>query len=174
MSNVGSFRPEPNELAPYYERYVQLVPAGNIIETLKNQLNQSTSLLRAISPEQSDFRYAPDKWNIKELLGHLIDTERIFAYRALRFARADETPLPGYDQDSYVQAGGFANRDLTDMIEEFEHVRRANIHLLRSLDDTAWLRRGQANDSEFSVRALAYVMAGHELHHIQILRERYL
>lgn len=174
MSNVGSFKPEANEYASYYGKYVQLVPEGNIIETLKNQMAQSISLLRAITPEQSDFRYAPDKWSIKQLLGHLIDTERIFAYRALRFARADETPLAGYDQDSYVQAGGFAHRDFMDMIEEFEHVRRANIHLLRSLDDVAWLRRGQANDTEFTVRALAYIMAGHELHHVQILREKYL
>jgi hypothetical protein len=150
------------------------VAAGDIVTTLNHQLEDSLVLLRGLSAEQGVSRYAPDKWSIKELLGHIIDSERIFGYRALRFARADQTPLSGYEQDDYVQAANFDRLQLTDLVDEFEHVRRANVHMFRSLDEDAWLRRGSANDNEVSVRGLAHIIAGHELHHLQILRSRYL
>jgi uncharacterized damage-inducible protein DinB len=130
--------------------------------------------LRGLSEEQGDSVYAPGKWSIKEVVGHIMDTERMFTHRAFRFARADATPLPGYEQDDYVRAGNFGNRSLKDLIDEFELVRRATISMLRSLDEEAWLRRGVANDNEVTVRALAYILAGHETHHMGIIRERYL
>lgn len=163
-----------SEYASYYEKYVSLVPDGNICDILQNQMQATIGLLRGVSAEQADARYAPGKWSVKELVGHVIDAERIFAYRALRFARGDENPLSGFEQDPYVQNGNFANRTMQDMVEEYEHVRRGNVLLFRSFDETAWNRRGVASDNPVSVRALAYIMAGHELHHMQILRTRYL
>jgi uncharacterized damage-inducible protein DinB len=174
MSNLAATQPQPTEYAPYYEKYIALVPEGDIVATLSRQLDDTLSLLRSLTEAQGDSRYAPGKWSIKELVGHVIDGERIFAHRALRFARNDQTPLPGFEQDDYVRAGNFGNRRLSDLADEFEQVRRATLSLLRSLDDEAWLRRGAANDTEVSVRALAYILAGHETHHKQILRERYL
>ena len=174
MSSLAATQPQTNEYAPYYEKYIALVPEGDIVATLSRQLDDTLSLLRSLTEAQGDSRYAPGKWSIKELVGHIIDSERIFSYRALRFARNDQTPLPGYEQDDYVRAGNFDNRRLSDLTDEFEQVRRATLSLLRSLDDEAWLRRGAANETEVSVRALAYILAGHETHHMQIVRERYL
>jgi uncharacterized damage-inducible protein DinB len=174
MLNETTTRPDATEYAPYYEKYVSLVPEGDVIATLGRQLEETVSTLRGLTEAQGDSRYAPDKWSIKELVGHVIDGERIFAYRALRFARNDQTPLPGFEQDDYVRAGNFGNRRLSDLADEFEQVRRATLSLLRSLDDEAWLRRGIASEAEVSVRALAYLLAGHETHHMQILRTRYL
>jgi DinB superfamily len=174
VTQIAATKPEPTEHAPYYSKYVSLVPEGDVVATLSQQLDKTLSLLSSLTPGQADSRYAPDKWSIKELLGHVIDTERIFGYRALRFARNDQTPLNGYEQDDYVRAANFGERELSDLADEFANVRRANIHLFRSLDETAWLRRGVASDNEVSVRGLAYIIAGHELHHIGILRSRYL
>ena len=171
-SNVE--RPDATEYVPYYERYISLVSDGDILITLSRQLDESLALLGSISEEQANHRYAPDKWSIKELVGHVIDTERIFAYRALRFARNDRTPLPGYDQDDYIRGASFDDYSLADLASEFEHVRRANLSLFKHLDEDAWKRRGRANESEVSVRALAFIIAGHELHHMAILRNRYL
>jgi hypothetical protein len=171
-SNVE--RPDATEYVPYYERYISLVSDGDILITLSRQLDESLALLGSISEEQANHRYAPDKWSIKELVGHVIDTERIFAYRALRFARNDRTPLPGYDQDDYIRGASFDDYSLADLASEFEHVRRANLSLFKHLDEDAWKRRGTANESEVSVRALAFIIAGHELHHMAILRNRYL
>lgn len=166
--------PDVTEYQPYYEKYVSLVPKGDILKTLAEQLESSLALLRSIDESRAGWRYAPDKWSIKELVGHIIDTERIFAYRALRFARHDQTPLSGFEQDDYVRHGRFDARNLEDLRQEFEHVRRANLYMLRNLYDAAWQRRGTANGAEVSVRALAFIMAGHELHHMEILRTRYL
>ena len=174
MTNVATTRPDASEYAPYYEKYISLVPAGEVVATLSEQLDETLALLRGLSEEQAGARYAPDKWSIKEVVGHVIDTERIFSHRALRFARNDQTPLPGYEQDDYVRAAGFDRRTLADIASEFEHVRRATLALLRSLDAEAWLRRGVANNNEVSVRALAHIMAGHVVHHMQIIRTRYL
>jgi uncharacterized damage-inducible protein DinB len=174
MQNAAATQPQATEYAPYYQKYTALVPEGDVVETLRSQLEQSLQTLRSLSEEQAGGRYAPGKWSIKEVIGHMIDSERVFSYRALRFARGDSTPLPGYEQDDYVSAGKFDSRTLPELIEEFEQVRRATLCLLRSFDDEAWLRRGLANETEVSVRALAYIMAGHETHHMQIVRERYL
>jgi uncharacterized damage-inducible protein DinB len=166
-------RPQPGEYAPYYERYISLVQGENILDTLDQQRRQTMLLLSCRDEEDGDFRYAPDKWSAKEVLGHVCDTERIFAYRALRIARADATPLEGFEQDDYVLNGPFAQRPLSDLVEDFIAVRRATLSLLRDLDETAWSRRGVANKNEVTVRALAYIIAGHELHHRRILEEKY-
>jgi len=169
--NLG--RPQPGEYAPYYERYIALVPGEQILDTLDQQRRQTMLLLSGRDDADGDFRYAPGKWSAKEVLGHVCDTERVFAYRALRIARADATPLEGFEQDDYVRNGPFANHPLNDVVEDFIAVRRATLSLLRNLDEAAWQRRGIANKNEVTVRGLAYIIAGHELHHRRILEEKY-
>ncbi len=166
-------RPQPGEYAPYYERYISLVQGEDILNTLDEQRRQTMLLLSCRDDADGDFRYAPDKWSAKEVLGHVCDTERVFAYRALRISRADATPMEGYEQDDYVRNGPFAKRPLEDLVEDFIAVRRATLSLLRNLDEAAWTRRGMANKNEVSVRGLAYIIAGHELHHRRILEEKY-
>jgi hypothetical protein len=174
MRNAASNFPEPGEYLPYFEKYISLVPQGDIVTILERQLEATLNLLGGLSETQAGARYAPDKWSIKELIGHLIDTERILAYRALRFARNDQTPIPGYEPDEYVRHAAFDSSRLSDLADEFEHVRRANLCLFRRLDGAAWLRRGLASGAEVSVRALAYIIAGHEIHHTRILQTKYL
>jgi hypothetical protein len=166
-------RPQPGEYAPYYERYVALVPGSDILSTLDAQRRQTLLLLSGREEIEGDFRYAPDKWTAKQVLGHVCDTERIFAYRALRIARSDQTPMEGFDQDDYVRNGPFVVVPLAEMIEEYIAVRRATLTLFRNLDEQAWTRCGVANKNEVTVRGLAYIIAGHELHHRQILEEKY-
>jgi uncharacterized damage-inducible protein DinB len=166
-------RPQPGEYAPYYQRYISLTEGDDILNALDQQRRQMMLLLSGRTDEDGDFRYAPEKWSAKEVLGHICDTERIFAYRALRIARADATPLEGYEQDDYVRNGPFAHRHLTDRVEDFIAVRRSTLSLLRSLDEAVWSRRGIVNKNEISVRALVYIIAGHELHHRRILEEKY-
>jgi len=169
-----AIRPAPNEYAPYYGRYIALVPDGPIVETLREQIGETTALLGSLPEAKGDHRYEPGKWSVKEVIGHLIDSERIFSYRALRFARRDETPLPGFEQDDYVPAGAFGRRTLRDLIEEFRTVREATLLFYRHLDEEALSRSGIASENRMSVRALAWSIAGHERHHVQVLRERYL
>jgi len=166
-------RPQAGEYAPYYERYISLVKGDDILATLDQQRREMMLLLSCRDDEEGDFRYAPEKWSAKEVLGHVCDAERVFAYRALRIARGDSTPIEGFEQDDYVRNGPFANRPLADLVDDFIAVRRATLSLLRNLDETAWLRRGIANKNEVTVRALAYIIAGHELHHRRILEEKY-
>jgi len=166
-------RPQAGEYAPYYDRYISLVPGNDILNTLDRQRREMMMLLSGCNDRDGDFRYAPEKWSAKEVLGHVCDTERIFAYRALRISRADSTPIEGFEQDDYVRNGPFANRPLADLVEDFIAVRRATLSLLRNLDEPAWMRRGAANKNEVTVRALAYIIAGHELHHRRILEEKY-
>jgi uncharacterized damage-inducible protein DinB len=166
-------RPEPGEYAPYYDRYISLIAGTDILETLDAQRRQTMLLLSGRDESDGDFRYAPDKWSAKEVLGHVCDTERIFTYRALRIARGDQTPLPGFEQDEYVKNGPFAKAALEEIIEDYIAVRRATLTLLRNLDEAAWARRGVASKNEVSVRALAYMIAGHEFHHRRILEEKY-
>jgi hypothetical protein len=166
-------RPQPGEYAPYYDRYISLIPGEDILGTLDQQRREMMILLSCRDDNEGDFRYAPDKWSAKEVLGHICDTERVFAYRALRISRADATPLEGFEQDDYVRNGPFGQRPLADLVEDFIAVRRATLSLLRNLDETAWSRRGVANKNEVTVRALAYIIAGHELHHRRILEEKY-
>jgi len=166
-------RPAAGDYAPYAEQYVVLVSGDDILGALGNQLKQTTTLFSGRSERDGNFRYAPGKWTVKEVVGHVADTERIFAYRAMRFARGDQTPLSGFEQDDYVRGARFTERRLADVVEEYADVRRANLDLFRSLDDEAWQRRGVANNSPVTVLALAYIIAGHELHHRKIIEERY-
>ena len=166
-------RPEPGEYAPYYDRYISLIAGTDILGTLDAQRRQMLLLLSGRDESDGDFRYAPDKWNAKEVLGHVCDTERIFAYRALRIARGDETPIEGFEQDDYVKNGPFANAPMAEIVEDYIAVRRATLTLLRNLEEAAWTRRGTANKNAVSVRALAYTIAGHEVHHRRILEEKY-
>src|SRR5258706_10458092 len=166
-------RPQAGEYAPYYDRYISLVEGEDILNALDQQRRETMLLLSGRDEEDGDFRYASGKWSAKEVLGHVCDTERIFAYRALRFSRADATPIEGYEQDDYVRNGPFAQRPLADLVEDFIAVRRATLSLLRNLDEAAWSRRGIAIKNEASVRGLAYIIAGHELHHRRILEEKY-
>jgi uncharacterized damage-inducible protein DinB len=166
-------RPAADEYAPYYETYISLVAGDDILGILEGQRLQTAQLLAPRSERDGNFRYAPGKWSVKEVIGHLSDCERIFAYRALRIARGDVTPLSGFEQDDYVRSGSFSDRTLADLSDEFSAVRAASLALFRSLGDAAWMRRGVANKNEVSVRALAYIIAGHELHHRGLLEERY-
>jgi hypothetical protein len=166
-------RPAASEYAPYYDRYISLVPGEDIVAVLEQQLSPTLALFFGKSEADGDFRYAPDKWSVKEVLGHMGDTERIFAYRTLRIARNDRTPMEGFEQDDYVRSGPFARVRLPELVDEFRDVRHATLSLLRMLDAEAWERRGLANKNEVSVRALAYTIAGHELHHRRVLEERY-
>jgi hypothetical protein len=166
--------PDPSEYAPYYGKYITLVGGHDVVAALEDQPRETLALLSGLSEEQGDYRYAPDKWSIKEMLGHVIDAERVFSYRALRFARNDHTPLASFEQNDYVRAGGFGDRQLADLIEEFVAVRRATVWLFGQLSAEAWIRHGVASDNPVSVRALAYIIAGHELHHRAILQEKYL
>ncbi|HUR36990.1 MAG TPA: DinB family protein [Terriglobales bacterium] len=166
-------RPEPAEHAEYYSRYVNLVPEGDIVATLYEQMKRFAAYLRTIPESKGDHRYGADKWSIKEMLGHVNDGERIFAYRALRFARADENPLPGFEQDDYVRVAGHGRCSMADLIEEFELLRKANILMFKQLDEAAWKRVGTASGNKVSVRALAFILAGHVEHHIKMLKEKY-
>ncbi|HKT86963.1 MAG TPA: DinB family protein [Candidatus Sulfotelmatobacter sp.] len=170
-ANIG--RPESGEYAPYYERYISLVQGNEILTTLDTQRRQTLLLLSGRDEADGDLRYATGKWSAKEVLGHVCDTERIFAYRALRISRGDRTPLQSFEQDDYVRNGPFAARPLAELIEDYIAVRRATLTLLRNLDEQAWLRRGIASNNEVTVRALGYMIAGHELHHRRILEEKY-
>jgi hypothetical protein len=167
-------RPRSDEYVPYYGKYVSLVPEGDVVETLRTQIGETLSLLRAIPEERASHRYAPGKWSIKEVVGHMADVERVMTYRALRIARADATPLPGFDENAWVPAANFDARPLASLVHELAEVRRATIAFFETLDAEAATRRGSANDNEISARALAYIVAGHERHHVKLLRERYL
>ena len=166
--------PETSEYQPYYAKYVALVQGDDLTAALERQIGESLATLRGISEEKSLHRYAPGKWSIKEMIGHLVDSERIFTYRALRFARNDQTPLSGFDQDPYVASGAFDARRWSELTDEFEHVRRSTTLFFRGLEPEAALRSGVANSSPITVRALGYIIAGHEMHHMGILRDRYL
>jgi hypothetical protein len=174
MSTFTSGRPGAGEHAPYYGRYVALVPESDAIVALERQMTESLALVRSIPESLAGHRYGPDKWTIKEVVGHVVDAERVFAYRALRFARNDRTPLPGFDENAYVPAGNFGHRLLADLIAEWDLLRLANMAFFRGLEPEAWDRRGLASDHPISVRALAYVIAGHGRHHVEILKTRYL
>ncbi len=174
MTTLWSDRPTTEEYVEYYERYISLVPETDIVQASSAQLNETLAFLRAIPPEKADYRYAPGKWSVKEVIGHLLDSERVFAYRALNFARGNTAPLPGYEQEEYVIAGEFDAYDMTDLISEYEQTRCGNLGFLRHLPATAWSRTGVASERSFTVRALAFVMVGHERYHLEVLRTRYL
>lgn len=173
MTTASIGRPQPGEYAPYFDRYISLVKGDDILEILDEQRRQFLLLMSGRSEQDGNFRYAPGKWTVKELIGHVNDAERIFAYRALRIGRGDQTPLEGFEQDPYVQNAEFNARTLEDLIEDYIAVRRATLSLLRSFPPEAWKRTGTADNKPVTARALAYMIAGHDLHHRSILEERY-
>lgn len=165
--------PASDEYAPYYGRYVTRVPEGNFFSYLRQQASDVLEVFSALSEEQAGFAYAAGKWTVKEVLGHLSDTERVFAYRALSIGRGDPNPLPGMEQDEWMPAAEFNRRSLRDLVEEWLSVRAATITLAEGLPPGAALRRGVASEKPFSVRALLHVAPGHTNYHFEVLRERY-
>ena len=165
MTDAHPGRPDTNEYVPYYDTYIRLVPDGDLLTLLDRQIDETVALLSPLTVEQAAWRPAPGEWNTIEIVGHLADSERVFAFRAFWFARDGGTPLPGMDQNAFMAAVDFASRSLDTVVAEFVAVRRASMALLRSLDAAAWVRGGVADGNPISVRALAYIIAGHELHH---------
>jgi len=168
-----SGRPGPGEYAPFYETYVSKVPEADVLPVLEAQVAEVRRLAAAVPAERERFRYAPGKWSVREVFGHLADSERLFGYRALRIGRGDATPLPGFDQVTYMAEAGFDEVPLAELADELATLRETNLALLRRFDEAAWVRIGTANGTPVSVRALGYVMAGHLRHHLGILHERY-
>lgn len=169
-----STRPQSDEHSPYYAKYIALVPDDDlsIAGHLADQHHETIDVLRK-AKAKGDYAYAADKWTVKEVIGHLCDAERVFAYRALRFARGDSTELPGFDENAYVAQSNFRSRTMEDLLEELFAVRAATLSLAKHLPESALARRGSANGAPVSVRALLYIIAGHERHHLAVLRERY-
>ena len=174
MPSSYSDAPGAGEHAPYYARYTALVPPGDIIATLERQSEETARFLAGLTPDQAAHRYAPGKWSIKEIIGHLTDAERIFAHRALRYACGDATPLPGFDETVYTPAGEFDDRTLEDVAADLRAARASTVALFHGLPAHAMTRAGTASDAHVTVRALAWITAGHELHHLNVIRERYL
>ncbi len=170
----GEKRPGADEYAPFYAGYVARVPEGDIVAVLGAQLGVTRVLLEHVPEERALYAYAPGKWTVKQVVGHLSDTERMLSARALRFARGDSTPVPGFDENAYADEAGSNERSLASLLDDLEATRQATVALLAGLPDHAWIRRGVANGKEVSVRALACIIAGHELHHREILKTRYL
>jgi len=166
-------RPGPDEYAPFFAGYVARVPEGDILVILEAQCEATCVLLVPLTREQALARPTPEDWNVLEVLGHITDGEQVFAYRALRIGRGDSTPLPGFEQDDYVRAARFSERDLGELLEAYAAQRRATLATLRSFDADAWLCRGTVSGHACSARALAYIVAGHELHHIADFHQRY-
>ncbi|HEX4681265.1 MAG TPA: DinB family protein [Gemmatimonadaceae bacterium] len=166
-------RPQADEHAPYYGKYIAQVPDGDLVSMLREQLLDTVSLLQGAG-SRADYAYAPGKWTLKQSVGHIGDVERVMAYRALRIARNDQTDLPGFDENAYVENANFAQRSLEDLLEELQVIRASTIHLAKHLGADELARRGTANGNGVSGRALFYIIAGHERHHVQLFREKYL
>lgn len=167
-------RPDPSECPEYFQRYIRLVPEGDVLELLERQCTETVALVSGLSEDQALYRYATGKWSVKQVIGHLSDTERVFTYRALRFSRNDPTPLPGFEENDFVANANFDERPFRDVLDEFRSVRAASLTFYRSLSADLAQRRGVANELEFTVRSVPYIVAGHERHHAQALQERYL
>ena len=171
MAQIIAGKPDASEYASSFGTYINLVQTDDVMAALAEM---PLAGLRGVPDEVSLGRYAPGKWSLREVVGHVIDSERIFTYRALRFARADSTELPGFEQDDYIPAAHFDRRPWGELLDQFELVRRGNLLLFKGFDSEAWMRRGVANGVTLSVRALVYAVCGHELHHLRIIREKYL
>ena len=172
MSTVTIDRPGADEHSAYYGKYVERVPDGDLVAFLREQIVETAALLRR-SRDRADFAYAPGKWTVKQVVGHLADVERVMAYRALWIARNDQTPLPGFDENAWADNAKSASRTLDDLVDEFEVVRASTVQLASHLDAEELARRGISNGNPMSVRALFYIIAGHERHHMALFRERY-
>lgn len=166
--------PQSAEFDPFYRGYIEQVEGRQLSLILRRQRIAVLDLLEELDDERATYRYAPGKWSIKEVVGHLIDTERVFAYRAMSIARGERQPLPGFDQDAYVEAGHFDQRSVESLAVDYRGVRDATIAFFESLDEGSWRARGTANDAVISVRAIAFIIPGHEAHHLEVLRQRYL
>ena len=173
MSTRTVGRPEPDEIPSHYLGYVKRVPETDPVIVCASQIEETAALLRGLSETDALYRYGRGKWSIKEVVGHLADTERIMAYRALRIARGDTTPLPSFDENAYVPVAKVDGRSLADLVGELRTVRAATLALFRTFDPDAWRRRGTASGKPVSVRALGFMIPGHERHHVEILRTRY-
>ena len=158
---------------PSYQRYVDLVPEKDITAALEQQGRVTAAMLRGLDEKKAAFRYEPEKWSVKQVVGHFTDTERIFGYRALAIARGETKSLPGFDENAYAAAADFDHRPMRDLAGDYEVVRRSTVALFRSLSEDAWSRSGKANEVDVDVRGLAYMTLGHERHHLRVLRERY-
>lgn len=169
-----SGRPQDGEYAPYARGDIEQVAGEDIVETLARQAEEVAELLAPLDEGAANFAYAPGKWAVKQVVGHLADDERIYAYRTLCIARGESAPLPGFDENAYMAHAGFERRPLGEILEEYRIVRGATIALFRTFSPEAWLRRGTANGYSVTARGLAFHIAGHELHHLRILREKYL
>jgi uncharacterized damage-inducible protein DinB len=165
--------PQPNEYAEFYNNYIQLVGSSNVIQKLIRQGQQTYTIMQRLSRNEALHRYAEGKWSVQEIMGHLADTDRIMGYRALSISRGETKSLPGYDHDEYVRQGNFDNRSLQNIATEYDALRNANISMFNSLTKEQTLQKGTANKATVSVRALAYIIAGHERHHLNILEEKY-
>jgi hypothetical protein len=166
-------KPAETEYAPFYAGYVSLVPEGDILATLAGQVEEFRRFAAKVPPDREGFRYAPDKWSVREVMGHLVDGERVFGYRAFCFSRGEQAALPSFDEQVYVQSSSYDRLPLADLADELVGVRRSNVTFLRRLDAGAWTRTGTASGKTISVRALAYIMVGHCRHHFEVLRDRY-
>ena len=173
MSTLTIGRPAADEHHEYYARYISRVPDGDLLDLLRQQLMETVTALRRVPESRGDFAYGPDKWSIKKVIGHISDVERVMYYRALTFARNDKTDLPGFDENQWAEDFRTDDRTLADLIDEFESVRSATIQFAKHLSGEEQERRGRANGQPVSVRALLYIIAGHERHHLGLLRERY-
>lgn len=167
-------RPDPTECAPFYRGYLNHVPEGDVLEGMRRQASDTAALWRSLSAAQAKHRYASGKWSVKEVAAHMIDTERIFQSRALRFARSDQTPLPGYDHDAYVAALDLSHRSMESLGGEFERLRASTLDLFGGFTEDELNRSGEASGRAITVRAIVFIVAGHERHHMGVLRERYL
>lgn len=174
MTTPRTQRPAADEYPPYYALYINQVPEGDVIALLGQQIERTRNLLAPLTDAQARFRYAEGKWSPKEIVGHLADAERVFSYRLLTFARSDSSPLPGFDENAYVPASEADRLPLVQVVDELARVRGATIALLQGLPDAAWTRSGTANGKSISVRSLAWIIAGHEIHHARVLAERYI
>lgn len=172
MSSIP--RPAEGEHADYYARYVAEVPDGDILETLRHQLGDTLALLQGLTPDQELHRYAEGKWSLREVVAHLIDTERVFAFRALAIARGKDVDLPGMDQDEWVEGAEADQRTLDDLGAEWAALRRANIHMFATFPNEAWGRVGRASGYDFTVRSFPWIIAGHELWHQKLIGEHYV
>ncbi|MEX0721160.1 MAG: DinB family protein [Balneolaceae bacterium] len=166
--------PTPSEYAHYYAHYVARVPKQPIIDTLNSQMHQAYTFINSIPGDKAFTSYKEGKWTIKQIVGHLIETERVFAYRALAFSRRDKNPLPGMDQDGYVKFANHNSRTLSDLANEYLAVRISSIHLFQSMTKEMLSLKGTASNVEFTVRSIPFIIAGHELHHIEVIKEKYL
>ncbi len=167
-------RPAPKEYAKYYQSYIELVPSGNILEIFEKQNAQFCEFLAQVNEDKANYCYAKGKWSIKEVIAHLIDVELVFMYRALRFSRKDSTNLPGFEQDDYIKNSDLSHLTLSELVEQFYHMRKASCALFKSFSQKMWSNNGTANGEPASVNAIAHIMIGHVIHHMKVIHSKYL